>query len=151
MHEFQSSFLFSNLHIGFLVLLPTLCMLPFDLGENKDAILSINTYLFYIHTYPIQRKYQPKKRSFFFFFDQSTFSQKGLLSLLDFLYEIYFELVINLRLHRGKLKISYRQPKFGSVNFFLKQSDKSSQYLTKKTTLKLSAMINQTSMILYQN
>ena len=49
MHEFQSSFLFSNLHIGFLVLLQTLCMLPLDLGENKDAIKSINTYLFYVH------------------------------------------------------------------------------------------------------
>ena len=37
---------------------------------------------------------QLKKRFsffFFFFYGQSTFSQKGLLSLLDFLYEIYLE------------------------------------------------------------
>ena len=66
MHEFQSSFLLSNLHIGFFLLLQTLCMLPFDLGENKDAILSINTYLFYIHI-----QYQPKK-TFSFFYDKST-------------------------------------------------------------------------------
>ena len=92
-------------------------MLPFDLGENKDAILSINTYLFYIHIhgYTIRRKYHPKER-FSFSMINLLFHRK------DFLYFWNLFWISNkftsFYIHKGKLKISYRQSKIGIVKLF---------------------------------
>ena len=141
MHEFQSSFLLSNLHIGFFLLLQTLCMLPFDLGENKDAILSINTYLFYIH---IQYKENISLRKLFpFSMINLLFLQRGLPLILDFLYEIYFRLVINLRLcTQEKLEIFYRQSNIDSVKLFLRQSGFSGFSQTRKSyCIKINSLV----------